>query len=53
MKQLGDSRLTSRCQVTIPHSVRRQMKLSTGDLVVFVTRRKEILLKKGELKLKD
>ena len=43
MKQLGDSRLTSRCQVTIPRSVRRQMKLTTGDLVVFVTRRNEIL----------
>ena len=53
MKQLGNSRLTIRCQVTIPRSVRRQMKLTTGDLVVFVTRRNEILLKRGEVKIKD
>ena len=53
MKQLGNSRLTSRCQVTVPRSVRRLMKLNTGDLLVFVASRKEIVLKKGQVKIAD
>lgn len=52
MKQLGNSRLTSRCQVTVPRSVRRVMKLKTGDLLVFVMRRNEILVKRGEIKIR-
>jgi bifunctional DNA-binding transcriptional regulator/antitoxin component of YhaV-PrlF toxin-antitoxin module len=53
MKQLGNSRLTSRCQVTVPRSVRRLMKLTTGDLLVFVASRKEVVLKKGEVRIND
>jgi bifunctional DNA-binding transcriptional regulator/antitoxin component of YhaV-PrlF toxin-antitoxin module len=53
MKQLGTSKLTSRCQVTVPRSVRRLMKLNTGDLLVFVAHRKEIVLKKGQVKITD
>ena len=53
MKQLGNSRLTSRCQVTVPRSVRRLMKLNTGDLLVFVASRNEIVLKKGQVKIND
>jgi bifunctional DNA-binding transcriptional regulator/antitoxin component of YhaV-PrlF toxin-antitoxin module len=53
MKQLGNSRLTSRCQVTVPRIVRRLMKLNKGDLLVFVASRNEIVLKKGEVKIND
>ncbi len=53
MKQLGTSRVTSRCQVTVPRSVRQLMKLNRGDLLVFVARRKEVVLKKGQVKITD
>lgn len=52
MKQVGNSKLTSKSQVTVPKTVRRLMKLKTGDLLVFITRRNEILLKKGEVRIK-
>lgn len=51
MKNVGDSRLTSKFQVTIPKNVRKLMQLARGDLVVFVLRRDEIVLKRGEIRI--
>jgi AbrB family looped-hinge helix DNA binding protein len=52
MKNVGDSRLTSKFQVTIPKAVRGFMGLDKGDLLVFVINKSEIVLKKGEIRFK-
>jgi AbrB family looped-hinge helix DNA binding protein len=51
MKNVGDSRLTSKFQVTVPKNVRKLMQLHTGDLLVFVLRKHEIVLKRGEIRI--
>jgi len=53
MTQLVDSRLTTKFQVTIPKTVRQLLRLDEGDLLVFVIREDEILLKKGVVKVED
>jgi AbrB family looped-hinge helix DNA binding protein len=53
MKNVGDSRLTSKFQVTVPKNVRKLMQWDTGDLLVFVLRRDEIVLKRGEIRIND
>jgi AbrB family looped-hinge helix DNA binding protein len=52
MKNVGHSRLTSKFQATIPKTVRAFMRLAKGDLLVFVISGNEIILKKGEIKIK-
>jgi len=53
MKPLGDSRLSTKFQVTIPRTVREFLKTGAGDLIVFVKDDGNVLLKKGELKIKE
>jgi len=54
MKVIGDSRLSRKYQVTVPSYVRDLLRLGAGDLIVFVEREKgEVVLKKGELRIKD
>lgn len=50
MKLLGDSKLTTKFQATIPKHVRQILKLGAGDRLVFAIERGEIVLKRGELK---
>lgn len=52
MKNVGHSSLTAKFQATIPKAVRGFMRLDKGDLLVFVIRKNEVLLKKGEIKIK-
>jgi bifunctional DNA-binding transcriptional regulator/antitoxin component of YhaV-PrlF toxin-antitoxin module len=52
MRNVGHSRLTGKFQATIPKVVRGFMRLDKGDLLVFVIHRNEVLLKKGEIKIK-
>lgn len=52
MKNVGHSTLTGKFQATIPKSIRGFMELDKGDLIVFVIRNNEVLLKKGEIKIK-
>gem|GEM_PF-1260175 len=54
MKVIGDSRLSRKYQATVPSYVRDLLRLGAGDLIVFVEREKgEVVLKKGELRIKD
>lgn len=46
---LGDSRLSSKCQVTVPKSARELLELGTGDMLIFVVEGDSVLLKKGRL----
>jgi len=52
MKDVSHSRLTSKFQATIPKAVRDFMRLDKGDLLVFVINKNEVVLKKGEIKIK-
>jgi len=51
MKVLGDSKVTSKFQTTIPRAVRRLLDLNSGDRVVFVIQRGNVVLKKGNLEV--
>ena len=53
MKALGDSRLSRKFQVTVPKTVRRLLGLDAGDLLVFVMFRDQVLVKKGEIRIKN
>jgi AbrB family looped-hinge helix DNA binding protein len=53
MKNLVDSKLTSKFQATIPKKVRQFLRLDRGDLLVFVIGENEVLLKKGFVKVED
>jgi AbrB family looped-hinge helix DNA binding protein len=52
MKALGDSKLSAKYQVTIPKRVRELLKLDVHDLVLFVVDNGNVLLKKGEVRIK-
>jgi len=47
MTALETSKVTRKFQATIPKSVRDHLGLDNGDLLVFVKRDNEIVLKKG------
>jgi len=49
-KILGTSKLYLKGQVTLPKIVREKLKLKPGDLVVFIERNGEIILRRSELK---
>jgi len=51
MKLLGDSKLTSKFQVTVPKSVREILRLDAGDRLVFIKNHEQILVKKGRVKI--
>jgi AbrB family looped-hinge helix DNA binding protein len=52
METLGDSKLSRKFQVTIPKNVRKFLKLDSGDLILFVRDDGNVLLKRGEVKIK-
>lgn len=53
MEILGDSRLSRKSQVTVPKYVRDMLGLSTGDRIIFVTEKSEVLVKRGELRVEN
>jgi len=53
MRNLVDSKLTSKFQATIPKRVRQFLRLDEGDLLVFVIGKNDVLLKKGVVKVED
>jgi len=48
-KILGTSRLTSKGQITIPKDVRELLNLKTGDIVVFIKKNDDIVIRRAEL----
>lgn len=46
---VGMSVVTRRFQVTIPKEVRELLSLKVGDMIVFVKRGEDIVLKKGKV----
>ena len=51
MSYLGNSKLTRRFQVTVPKSVGRTLELDAGDLLVFVKKDRDIVVKRGRVKI--
>jgi len=49
MKILGDSNVTDRFQATIRRAVRQLLNLDSGDRVVFVVEKDNVLVKKSKL----
>ncbi len=47
MKTLGATKLSTKGQVTIPADARRIFDLKTGDLLLFVEKDGELVLKKA------
>ena len=46
---LGDSKVTEKFQATIPKAVRDHLNLDSGDRLLFLSERGDILVKKGKL----
>jgi AbrB family looped-hinge helix DNA binding protein len=53
MRILGDSRVTVKFQTTIPKAVRDILELGSGDRIVFVAERGDVLVKKGKLEVQS
>jgi AbrB family looped-hinge helix DNA binding protein len=51
MKLLGNSRLTSKFQVTVPRHVRETLRLDAGDLLLYVKDHNQVILKRGKIKI--
>ncbi|MGO9646365.1 MAG: AbrB/MazE/SpoVT family DNA-binding domain-containing protein [Candidatus Bathyarchaeia archaeon] len=51
LQVIGDSRLSGKCQVTIPKRVREVLNVKDGDLLVFVNDRGNICLKRGKVQI--
>jgi len=51
MELLGDSKLTSKFQTTVPKRVRDILKLDTDDRLVFARIDGQIVVKKGRIKV--
>jgi AbrB family looped-hinge helix DNA binding protein len=52
VKTLGNSRVSNKFQVTIPKEVRKLLKFSAGDLLVFVRDGRDVVVKRGEVRIK-
>ena len=50
---LGTAKVTGKSQITIPKIVIGKFKLKKGDLVVFVEDERGVLLRKGEIRIKE
>lgn len=53
MKRLGDSKVTEKFQATIPGPVRKLLRLTSGDRLVFLTERGNVLVKKGRVEIQS
>ena len=53
MKTLGDSKVTGKFQATIPRPVRELLRLTSGDRLVFLTERGNVLVKKGKVEIQS
>ena len=53
VKILGTAKVTGKSQITIPKIVVGEFKLKKGDLVVFVEDERGVLLRKGEIRIKE
>jgi AbrB family looped-hinge helix DNA binding protein len=51
MELLGDSKLTSKFQATVPKRVRDILKLNTGDRLVFAGDGAQIVVKRGRIRV--
>jgi AbrB family looped-hinge helix DNA binding protein len=48
---MGDSKLTSKFQVTVPKPVREILDLDVGDLLLYVKDHDQVILKRGRIEI--
>ena len=53
MKMLGDSKVTEKFQATIPRPVRKLLRLTSGDRLVFLSEHGTILVKRGRVEIQS
>ena len=53
MKRLGDSKVTEKFQATIPRPVRKLLRLTSGDRLVFLSEHGTILVKRGRVEIQS
>lgn len=53
MQVLGDSRLSRKYQITVPKDARALLELDAGDMLIFVTEKGELLIKRGKLQIEE
>jgi len=51
MESIGTSKVTRKFQATVPKTVREQLSLGNGDLLVFLKVHDDIVLKKGTVRI--
>jgi AbrB family looped-hinge helix DNA binding protein len=47
MKTLGAAKISTKGQVTVPADARRMFNLNVGDLLLFLDKEGELVIKKG------
>jgi|CryGeyStandDraft_7_1057128.scaffolds.fasta_scaffold00921_8 AbrB family looped-hinge helix DNA binding protein len=47
MKTLGAAKISTKGQVTVPADARRKFNLNIGDLLLFIEKDEELIIKKG------
>jgi AbrB family looped-hinge helix DNA binding protein len=52
LKAIGDSRLSKKYQITVPKRVREILRLDSEDLVVFIVKRKDVMIRRGKVTIK-
>jgi AbrB family looped-hinge helix DNA binding protein len=49
LKTIGDSKLSKKFQITVPKRVRQVLRLNSEDLVVFIVKRRDVVIRRGRV----
>jgi len=52
LKAIGDSKLSKKFQITVPKRVREILRLDSEDLVVFVAKKNDVVIRRGRVTIK-
>jgi AbrB family looped-hinge helix DNA binding protein len=52
LKAVGDSKLSKKFQITVPKRVRERLRLDSEDLVVFILKRNDIVIRRGKVTIR-
>jgi AbrB family looped-hinge helix DNA binding protein len=52
LKPIGDSKVSKKFQITVPKRVREILRLDSEDLVVFIVKRKDVVVRRGKVAIK-
>ncbi len=52
LKAVGDSKLSKKFQITVPKRVREILGLDSDDLVVFVVKKRDVVIRRGRVTIR-